>query len=105
MSEFDNGLTKAERERLDLLMEEMGECLQIIGKIGRHGYESYNPFDEKKKSNRDLFTKELADVQVSINRILDVEDVSNLLFGALMSKKEHDVIPYLHHQEEEQSDE
>lgn len=43
MSDFTNNLTAAEQERLAILAEEMGEALQIIGKIIRHGYESYNP--------------------------------------------------------------
>jgi hypothetical protein len=37
-----NQLTDAEAERLALLAEECGEVVQVIGKILRHGYESYD---------------------------------------------------------------
>ncbi len=47
-----NGLTDAQAERLALLLEELGEAQQAIGKILRHGYESMSPFDETKTTNR-----------------------------------------------------
>jgi hypothetical protein len=36
--EYFNSLTPAELERLSLLLEELGEAQQAIGKILRHGY-------------------------------------------------------------------
>lgn len=48
-------LTNAELERLAILMEECAEVQHIIGKIIRHGYESFNPFDDNKTPNRKLF--------------------------------------------------
>lgn len=38
-----NALTPAEAERLFYLLEKLGEAQQAIGKILRHGYESYDP--------------------------------------------------------------
>jgi hypothetical protein len=38
MEVLRNGLTQSELERLALLAEEMGECIQIAGKILRFGY-------------------------------------------------------------------
>ena len=38
-----NQLTPAEAERLALLLEELGEAQQAIGKILRHGYASTHP--------------------------------------------------------------
>lgn len=46
MPEHFNGLTPAEAERLAMLSEECGEVIQIIGKILRHGYDSYHPDDQ-----------------------------------------------------------
>ena len=40
---FSNGLNDAEAERLAILLEEFGEAQQAVGKILRHGYESYDP--------------------------------------------------------------
>lgn len=64
-----NKLTPAETERLAYLMEECAEVIQIIGKIQRHGYNSYNPFDEKKLDNRALLNMELSDVLKAMTRI------------------------------------
>lgn len=46
---FSNNLSDAELERLAYLAEECGEVQQIIGKIIRHGYESYSPNDPEKQ--------------------------------------------------------
>ena len=45
MSDHFNGLTPAEAERLAMLAEECGEVIQMVGKILRHGYDSYHPAD------------------------------------------------------------
>jgi len=55
-------LTSAELERLAILSEELGEVQQIIGKILRHGYDSYNPYDKTKQTNRDKLEIEIGDV-------------------------------------------
>lgn len=61
MSDHFNKLTPAQAERLAMLAEECGEVIQIIGKILRHGYDSYHPVNPR-VSNRDLLAKELRDV-------------------------------------------
>lgn len=45
-----------------MLSEECGEVVQIIGKILRHGYESYHPDDEEKTPNREHLSNEVADL-------------------------------------------
>lgn len=55
-------MTEAERERLAMLAEEAGEIVQIIGKILRHGYESYHPDDIERTTNRVLLQNELTDL-------------------------------------------
>ena len=56
----------AERERIEKLAEECAEVVQICMKILRHGYESCNPFDPKRTSNRDLLNGELTDVSATL---------------------------------------
>lgn len=55
-------MTEAERERLAMLAEEAGEIVQMVGKILRHGYESYHPNDPNKITNRVHLTNELNDI-------------------------------------------
>ena len=62
-----NGLTPAEAERLAMLAEECGEVIQVVGKILRHGYDSYHPDQAGKApqfryTNRDMLTHELSDL-------------------------------------------
>jgi|SRR5882762_8221559 len=101
--EHFNKLTPAEDERLALLLEECGEVIQIIGKIQRHGYESYNPLDpiDERKSNRYLLQTELGDLLASINLMESASDIywSNLQYHAW--KKKDRVKKYLHHQGEQ----
>lgn len=59
--EHFNKLTPAEAERLAMLAEECGEVIQIVGKILRHGYDSYHPVNPR-LTNRDLLANELRDV-------------------------------------------
>jgi hypothetical protein len=65
MSGHFNGLSPAEAERLALLLEELGEAQQVIGKILRHGYESHHP-ENPDDSNRALLEGELGDVMAAI---------------------------------------
>jgi hypothetical protein len=87
--------TPAEREALDVSLEEMGEAIQIIGKAGRHGLGSrFRTLD-----NRELLELEighvLAAVDVLVERgILDV--------GAIDNARRHklaNVQQWLHHPE------
>jgi len=48
-----NGLTPEQDERLALLLEELAEAIVAIGKIQRHGYDSYNPDVDDHPGNRE----------------------------------------------------
>ena len=92
-----NKITPAEAERLAMLAEECGEVIQIVGKILRHGYDSYHPVNPR-VSNRDLLAKELRDVNAVLMamgrkelREYSVQDV----IGVWERK-----LQYTHHQEE-----
>jgi len=81
-----NKLTPAEAERLALLLEELGEAQQVIGKILRHGYETRNPFDPR-DTNRMLLETELGDVTAAIALMEQAEDVNpNAVHEARLSK-------------------
>ncbi len=97
-----NQLTPPELERLALLVEEMGESLQIIGKILRHGMNSYNPIGDDRRTNRELLEKELGDVKHATDRLTEANDLdlSEILMNA--EKKRISIRRWLHHQEDKE---
>ena len=56
-----NQLTPAQAERLAMLAEEAAETIQIVGKILRHGLDSYHPDRPELGSNLDMLNRELTD--------------------------------------------
>lgn len=94
---FSNNLSDAQLERLAILSEELGEAQQMVGKILRHGWISFSPFDEDKTPNQMLLTKELGDILYAIKLL---ESNGELLFTDIeqfaISKQER-IKPYLHH--------
>ncbi len=50
-----------ELELLGLLQEESAEIIQIISKVRRFGFDSYNPYDPSGKNNKTLTTDEIGD--------------------------------------------
>ena len=91
-----NQLSAAEDERLALLAEEMGECIQAIGKIQRHGYESRGLAGGP--TNRQQLEIELGHVKyakILMSRCGDI-DFSKTKLSAV--RKSHTVGKYLHHQ-------
>lgn len=96
--EHFNGLTPAQAERLAMLAEECGEVIQVIGKILRHGYDSYHP-DRPHITNRELLQRELTDLAAVENQIHARDRVfmpSSMCLDVAWSKK----LRYAHHQEE-----
>lgn len=91
-----NGLSPAEAERLACLAEEMGEAIQVIGKILRHGYESYHP-DSPKITNRMLLEKELGDVDMIIDFMQRKEDISQWNIAGASVEKLGKIDRYWHH--------
>ena len=96
-----NKLTPAEAERLALLAEECGECVQAIGKILRHGYENFSPFDMSATTNREALERECGDIYHAITRLCDDGDLSNGEIRKREREKIKSVLPYLHHQQGE----
>lgn len=92
-----NQLTPAEHERLSILFEECSEVIQIVGKIMRHGFESYHP--EGIKTNRQLLEKELGDLKYATFMMCHSEDISEKRVNDFMKLKNMKIGKYLHHQD------
>jgi len=92
-----NRLNYSEGERLALLAEEMGEALQAIGKILRHGYESYHPDQIDGPNNRQSLTRELGDVYAAIQLMCDTKDVRYIEIIEAKDKKLAKLSKFLHH--------
>lgn len=67
-----NDLSPAEAERLAMLAEEAAEVVQMVGKVLRHGYDSFHPMNPDGPRNRELLMKEIA----------DFDAVKDLMYGA-----------------------
>lgn len=93
-----NGLTEAEAERLALLLEELGEAQQAIGKILRHGYESTHP--DGGPTNREALEREIGDVKAAVNMLIDAHDLNMMEIDAAGLRKRSRVRQYLHHQDD-----
>ncbi len=87
--------TPAQREQLDHLLEELGEALQEIGKIGRHGFDSkYGALD-----NRERLEQELGHVRAAIDVLIERGTVD---VGAVENARIHKlerIQQWLHHEE------
>src|SRR5262249_326621 len=100
-----NKLTDAEAERLALLLEELGEAQQAIGKILRHGYTSVDPTkNEPKPNNRQALERELGDGMAAVQLMDDACDLSGIAIARHKQKKLGRVTKYLHHQKEPHHD-
>jgi NTP pyrophosphatase (non-canonical NTP hydrolase) len=92
-----NALTPAQAERLALLLEELGEAQQAIGKILRHGYESYSPSDPSETSNRAALEREMGDVMCALTLLIANGDLNDHNVSDRSQQKAETIRPYLHH--------
>ena len=95
-----NGLSPAEAEGLAILMEEMGEAQQVIGKILRHGYDSYHPDDPEETSNRTLLAIEMGHVWCATQMLVTPQNISGMILEFSRCEKHEKVKRWTHHQEE-----
>lgn len=93
-----NGLSAAEAERLFLLSEELGEVQQAIGKVLRHGYQSFNPYDPTKTTNKRHLEHELGHVLTSMAILQAGGDINESEVQESADRKLYTVSQYLHHQ-------
>lgn len=94
-----NKLTASETERLAILMEECAEVQQIIGKILRHGYESYDPTKDSPMDNRMLLELELGDLTHIVEQLKSIGDVNSNAIELRMKNRNNRVNKYTHHNE------
>lgn len=88
-------MTPEEYERFSLLVEEIGEVLQIIGKIQRHGYHA--SFEGIEYDNRGDLETELGHLMFAIHLMAQRGDISTNNVERSMILKSHKVWKYLHY--------
>jgi NTP pyrophosphatase (non-canonical NTP hydrolase) len=93
-----NGLTPKEAELLALLSEECGELVQAIGKVLRHGFESYHPECRGAQiTNRENLVREMGDVSAAIELLIGQTKVNGVAVHRAMVSKLDRVGSWLHH--------
>jgi len=91
-----NQLTPEETERLAILMEEMAESSQVIGKILRHGYASFHPGNPS-KTNMVLLSEEIGHVRFIVGEMCQRGDISGFIMQSAAEEKKARINKYLHH--------
>jgi len=93
-----NNLSPAQAERLDLVTEEMGEVLHAIGKIKRHGYNSFNPNDILSNSNKQNLEEKLGHLLYAINLLSLYGEVWQSRIDDYQYCRENTIKQWMHHQ-------
>lgn len=101
--EHFNQLTPGEAERLALLLEELGETQQVIGKILRFGYERHGNGPHVYKNRKDL-EREIAHVLLAINIMIKKGDLSEDRIHHERQLKMISIGKWLNHQEPDQGE-
>lgn len=96
MSNFSNGLSPAEAERLAMLAEEAGEIVQVVGKILRHGFESRHP--NGGPTNRETLARECGDFCGVLDAMCRAEDLPGQSVEDHGRRKWAKALPYTHFQ-------
>lgn len=91
-------MTEAERERLEMLIEEAGEIVTIGTKILRHGYTSYHPDDPAKVTNRDHLEREVGDLLTVFERMVSEGDVEGDVLMLDLNARWKSKLKWTHHQ-------
>lgn len=76
-----NGLTEAQEERLDLLVEECSEIIKAACKVKRFGYDSINPYAPQDGTNLNQLQLEMGDLDaiyalMSNNGDVDIDAIN-----------------------------
>lgn len=93
-------LTEAQRERLEMLVEEAGEIVAIGTKILRHGYQTVDRTDEPPTSydNEALLDREITDLLTVANRMVCEGDLTGDFHCADLNAAWKRKLRYTHHQ-------
>lgn len=92
-----NKLSDAEEERLAILGEECAEIVQLVGKIIRHGYESFHPANPE-LTNRMLLAKEIGHFLANLDLMTSRSDVDKHLIETSSDLKKLTRSKYTHYQ-------
>lgn len=103
--EHYNKLSPKQLEQLYILSEELCEVQQAVGKILRHGYESFSPFDDTKTPNRKALEREIGDVIFATTMLHESNEINFNECQRFANLKKEKVKPYLHHQENNEKQE
>lgn len=95
-----NNLTPKQTELLGGTSEECGEVVQVIGKIFRHGLDSYKPTDPLSVTNRQNLTAELADIAAMTDLLIENGVIDASEWKALKDKKRFRFEQYAHHMDD-----
>lgn len=90
-----NQLTFGQAERLAILLEELGEAQQAIGKILRHGYDSTHP--DGGPTNREQLERELGDVEYGICMLCLHKELEEKNIIQAKTNKTLSIQRYIHH--------
>ena len=75
---IESHLTPAEDERLTLLQEEAAEVIQAVAKIRRFKFDGVSPKNNTENlTNRQHLARELADLSLAIQLVIDTGDISS----------------------------
>ena len=94
-------MTEAERERLAMLAEECAEVIQMVGKILRHGYDSYHPNDPH-ETNRFRLQEELLDISAVLGKMNDRGDITFQATEKEVNERWKRKLRWTHHQEDDE---
>lgn len=93
-----NQLSASEAERLAYLVGELGEAVQAIGNILRHGYNGKDPSYAESPTNRELLEIELGDVTNGMNMLFDANDLDRKTVESRAAYKREACMQFMHHQ-------
>ena len=101
--EHFNNLSPKQAELLAMLAEEAGEIIQVVGKILRHGLDSYHP-DDPETTNSMLLTKELTDL-AAVCMAMRFAGMIGASTAEAISAAYDKKLRYAHHQDQGQTHE
>lgn len=87
-----------EKEAISIAVEEAGEMIQVAAKIIRHNaLETMDNNTGIEYNNTELLTKELADVSIATDLLIERGLISNLEFELYKKEKYNKLLKYIHH--------
>lgn len=89
--------TPQQYERMAILFEEIGEALQALGKVQRHGFYSSNPYKPDDGDNQNQLEREIGHVVAAISLLSEVTEVDLSRIGKHVDLKTQSVQKWLHY--------